>query len=252
MTKAFSLFLWENSPSVNTPLGESKLNLINRALDEVDSRIVNFDTTKANQNDLLTAVADVTYNESTGIFTVTKKNGAKTTIDTKLEKLAINFTYDKTNQRLVITLDDGTIQYVDMKALITELEFMNSNTVLFSVSSDGKVTANIAKGSITADMLEPNYLANVELYASQALESANDARTYADNASTSASQADGNAKLAEQYAKSANDAVEVVNQKLKLATFSFDANGHLIYSDDSAYAFTVDNTRGMLQYELAQ
>ena len=251
MTKAFSLFLWENSPSVNTPLGESKLNLINRALDEVDNRVVSFDTVKANQSDLLTALADVSFDESTGVFTFTKKNGAQTKVDTKLEKLAINFRYDKESQRLVITLDDGTIQYVDMKALITELEFMNSNTVLFSVT-DGKVTANIAKGSITADMLEPNYLANVELYASQALESANDARTYADNASTSASQADGNAKLAEQYAKSANDAVEVVNQKLKLATFSFDANGHLIYSDDSAYVFTVDNTRGMLQYELAQ
>ena len=251
MTKAFSLFLWENSPSVNTPLGESKLNLINRALDEVDNRVVSFDTVKANQSDLLTTLADVTFDERTGIFTFTKKNGAQTKVDTKLEKLAINFRYDKESQRLVITLDDGTIQYVDMKALITELEFMNSNTVLFSVT-DGKVTANIAKGSITADMLEPNYLANVELYASQALESANDARTYADNASTSASQADGNAKLAEQYAKSANDAVEVVNQKLKLATFSFDANGHLIYSDDSAYVFTVDNTRGMLQYELAQ
>ena len=251
MVKAFNLWLWQNSPSVNTPLGESKLNLINRALDEVDSRVVNFDTTKANQTDLLTAVADVTFNEKTGIFTVTKKNGSTTTIDTKLEKLAINFTYDSINQQLVIHLDDGTYQYVDLKALITELEFLNSNTVLFSVTN-GKVTANIAKGSITADMLEPNYLANVELYASQALESANNARTYADNASTSASQADGNAKLSEQYAKSANDAVEVVNQKLKLATFSFDANGHLIYSDDSAYAFTVDNTRGMLQYELAQ
>lgn len=251
MVKAFNLFLWKNQPSVDTPLGERLLNQVNVALDTVDSRVVNFDTTKANQTDLLTAVADVTYNESTGVFTVTKKNGSKTTIDTKLEKLAINFTYDSINQQLVIHLDDGTYQYVDLKALITELDFLNSNTVLFSVTN-GKVTANIAQGSITADMLEPNYLANIKLHASQALESANDARTYADNASTSASQADGNAKLAEQYAKSANDAVEVVNQKLKLATFSFDANGHLIYSDDSAYAFTVDNTRGMLQYELAQ
>lgn len=252
MVKAFSLFLWKNQPSVDTPLGERLLNQVNVAVDEIDTRVVNMDTTKANQSDMLTALADVSFDESTGVFTFTKKNGAQTKVDTKLEKLAINFSYDNESQRLVITLDDGTIQYVDMKALITELEFINSNTVLFSVSSDGKVTANIAKGSITADMLEPNYLANVELYASQALESANDARTYADNASTSASQADGNAKLAEQYAKSANDAVEVVNQKLKLATFSFDANGHLIYSDDSAYSFTVDNTRGMLQYELAQ
>ena len=249
MTKAFSLFLWENSPSVNTPLGESKLNLINRALDEVDSRVVNFDTTKANQNDLLTAVADVTYNESTGIFTVTKKNGAKTTIDTKLEKLAINFTYDKTNQRLVITLDDGTIQYVDMKALITELEFMNSNTVLFSVSSDGKVSANIAKGSITADMLEPNYLANVQLYASQALVSANNAKESEESASLSAEQAKSNADLAQQYAESAASSLETVNKKLELSTFSIDDRGHLIYTDNTSYIFTVVD--GRLNYNLS-
>ena len=251
MVKAFNLWLWQNSPSVNTPLGESKLNLINRALDEVDSRVVNFDTTKANQTDLLTAVADVTFDEDTGIFTVKKKNGATTKIDTKLEKLAINFTYDKTNQQLVITLDDGTIQYVDLKALITELEFLNSNTVLFSVT-DGKVSASIAKGSITADMLEPNYLANVQLYASQALSSAENAKTSEENALLSAQQAESNAKLAEQHANSANSALEVVNKKLKLATFSFNSKGHLIYNDDSAYKFTVDNTRGMLQYELAE
>ena len=190
MTKAFSMFLWENSPSVNTPLGESKLNLINTALNEVDNRVLNFDTTKANQTDLLTAVADVTFDEDTGIFTVTKKNGSVKKIDTKLEKLAINFTYDVENQRLVITLEDGTYQYVDLKALITELEFLNSDTVLFSVSADGKVSANIAKGSITADMLEPNYLANVQLYSSQAMSSANSAKTSAEEAEASALRAE--------------------------------------------------------------
>lgn len=251
MTKAFSLFLWENSPSVNTPLGESKLNLINRALDEVDSRIVNFDTTKANQSDLLTTLADVTFDESTGIFTFTKKNGSKTTVDTKLEKLAINFGYDAESQRLVITLDDGTIQYVDMKALITELEFMNSNTVLFSVSSDGKVSASIAKGSITADMLEPNYLANVQLYASQALVSANNAKASEEIASSSAQQAKFNADLAKQYSESAASSLETVNQKLDLATFSIDSDGNLIYTDNTSYVFSVDSANGMLNYALA-
>ena len=63
MTKAFSLFLWENSPSVNTPLGESKLNLINRALDEVDSRIVN-----ALQNGTYSSMAYVDPNDPSVIY----------------------------------------------------------------------------------------------------------------------------------------------------------------------------------------
>ena len=243
MTKAFNMFLWQNSPSVATPLGESMLNQVNNALNTIDDRVVNFDTTKANQTDLLTAVADVTYNESTGVFTVTKKNGSKSTIDTKLEKLAINFTYDNINQQLVIHLSDGTYQYVDLKALITELEFLNSDTVLFSVTN-GKVTANIAKGSITADMLEPNYLANVELYASQALQSA-------ESAIESASQAKSSAELAETYFNGAVDAVEQINKKLNIAEFEVSENGYLVYNDDASYNFAVDDN-GYLNWEVAE
>ena len=197
MNKAFTMFFWENDPSVNTPLSAENLNQLNSAVDTIDSRVVTMDTTKANQADLLTAFADVSIDEKTGIITFTKKNGSTKQIDTKLEKLAINFSYDAVAQQLVITLEDGTIQYVDMKALITELEFLNSDTVLFSVSTDGKVTASIAKGSITADMLEPNYLANVQLYASQAMSSANNAKISEQNAELSALRAEEAASKAE-------------------------------------------------------
>lgn len=250
MVKAFALWLWENLPSTNTPLGKTLLNKLNVAVDEIDSRVVAMDSTKANQSDLLTVIADVTFDEDTGIFTVTRKNGATKKIDTKLEKIAINFDYDKVNQRLVLTLDDGTIQYVDLKALITELEFLDSNTVFFSVSSDGKVTANIAKGSITADMIEPNYLANVQLYASQALSSANDAKGYAEDASASASQAESHAMLAQQYNEGTQDMLKQVNQKLELAEFDIDEEGNLIYTDTSSYNFTVDDN-GYLNWEVA-
>ena len=263
MTKAFNLFLWENEPSVNTPLGETLLNKVNVALNEVDNRVLNMDATKANQTDLLTAVADVTFDEDTGKFTITKKNGVSTVIDTKLEKLAINFTYEPETQRLVITLEDGSIQYVDMKALVNELDFANSDTVLFTVSASGKVTANIAKGSISADFLEPNYLANVQLYASQALSSANTAKEYANNANTYASNASGyantaslyvtqaqsHADLAKQYNEGTQDILQQVTKKLEIAEFTIDANGNLVYSDDTTYNFTVDNN-GYLNWEV--
>lgn len=256
MNKVFSLWLWENEPSVNTPLSAEFLNRLNNGLNEVDNRVVQFDSTKANQSDMLTAVADVTFDESTGVFTITKKNGSVKKYDTKIEKLAINFSYDKTNQRLVITLDDGTIQYVDLKALITELEFLNSNTVLFSVT-DGKVSASIAKGSITDDMIEANYLANVKLYASNALSYANTAKGYMETAkehldSTAeyAEKAQGSAEIAQGYADSANSALAEVNKKLELATFELDDDGNLIYTDTSSYEFLVDDD-GMLNYSVS-
>lgn len=243
MNKAFAMFLWENDPSVSTPLSAENLNSLNNAVDVIDSRVVTMNTTKANQADLLTAIADVSLDESTGIITFTKKNGSTTQIDTKLEKLAINFNYDAETQQLVITLEDGTIQYVDMKALITELEFLDSDTVLFSVSSDGKVTASIAKGSITADMLEPNYLANVQLYASQAMSSAS-------NAKASENEAKGSAELAKTYSDSAYDSLQEINKKLSFAEFDIDENGNLIYTDETAYVFAVDEN-GYLTWEVA-
>ena len=251
MTKAFNMFLWQNSPSVATPLGESMLNRVNNALNTVDDRVVNFDTTKANQADLLTAIADVSFDEKTGVITFTKKNGSTTKIDTKLEKLAINFSYDAENQRLVITLDDGTIQYVDMKALITELEFLNSNTVLFSVSADGKVTANIAKGSITADILEPNYLANVQLYASQALSSAKNAKESADNAKKSADEAKSINESSKTVLNEAKETLAEINKKVTETTFRVNLETGKLEYDSPNYNFHVNNSTGKLEWEVA-
>ena len=243
MNKAHSPINWVNEPNTDTPINAHNLNKMDNTIGTLDDRIIVLNTTKANQTDLLTAIADVSFDENTGVITFTKKNGSTTKIDTNLEKLAVNFTYDKENQRLVITLEDGTIQYVDMKALITELEFLNSNTVLFSVSTDGKVSASIARGSITADMLEPNYLANVELYASQALQSA-------ESAIESASQANSSAELAENYFNGAVDAVGQINKKLNIAEFEVNEDGYLTYNDDSSYNFAVDDN-GYLNWEVA-
>ena len=219
------------------------LNQVNNALNRIDDRVVNFDTTKANVTDLLTAMADVTFDEDTGKFTFTKKNGARTVIDTKLEKLAVNFTYDATNQRLVLTLDDGTIQYVDLRTLITELDFLDSNTVFFYVNN-GKVTANILKGSITDEYLESNYLANIKLYASQALESANTAVESAQAAQTSAN-------LAKDYFDGTVKAIAEINKKLNVAEFEVNSDGYLVYNDDASYNFAVDDN-GYLNWEVAE
>ena len=160
---------------------------------ETQEKVAAFDLTKLDKSVANTMVKDVTFDESTGIFTVTKLNGSTFTIDTKLEKIAVNFRFDKVNQILFIILDDGTEQPIDISALITQYEFLDSDTVVFTISVDGKVSANIKDGSITDEKLEPNYLANVTVQASKA-------ETSADAAAQSASDADYNAKLAQSYA----------------------------------------------------
>ena len=61
---------------------------------------------------------------------------------------------------MVITLDDGTVKYVDLSALITEYEFADTTTIHFSVANDGTISANVIDGSITEDKLQPNFLAD--------------------------------------------------------------------------------------------
>ena len=128
MIKAFKLFFWQYSPSVNTPLGENLLNQVNVALDEVDTRVVNLDFSKANQTDLLTTVDDLSYNESTGSFTVSKKNGTTKKINTNIADYAnqAKESVDKAeslNTESKATLDEAKETLVEINKKVTETTF---------------------------------------------------------------------------------------------------------------------------------
>ena len=141
MNKAHVPINWENYPSDETPLNERNLNKMDSAIGIIDDNVVTLDATKATKTEVATLVADVTFEESTGIITITKKNGSKITIDTQMEKIAINFDYNPTTQQIILTLIDGTKQYIDLSALITQYEFLDSDTVAFYIDKDGKVSA---------------------------------------------------------------------------------------------------------------
>lgn len=177
--KVFSRTHWEDSPSKKTPVNKVNLNKIDYATDVIDDRVIELETTKLGMAVANTMVASIGFDDETGIFTITKLNGSTQTIDTGLEKIAVNFSYDAENERLVITLDDGTIQYVDMAALITEYDFSDSSTIMFTVADSGAVTANIINGSITDAMLESQYLANITIQATTATQAATTATAQA-------------------------------------------------------------------------
>ena len=242
MNKAFTNFQWENDPSINTPLSAENLNRVNNAVNEIDNRVIGFDTTKANQTDMLTTIVDVKLNESNGVFTFTRKNGTTIELDTKLEKVVVNFSFDAETQILYLNLQDGTKLPIDLSAFVTNVEFENTATIRWEKVAGGKMKAYVIGGSITADMIEPNYLANVQLYSSQALSSANSAKEDANNARQ-------NAELARQYNQGTQDMLQQVNKKLEIAEFTVDENGYLIYTDDTTYVFTVDNN-GYLNWEV--
>lgn len=193
-SKIFNRINWLNRPSTNTPLNATNLNAGDSAIDKLDDRIITLDIVKADMQVVNAMVADVSLNGNTGVITVTYKNGSHVDYDTNLEKIAVNFTYDYSTQRLVLTLSDGSKQYVDMSALITQYEFEDSATIAFLINDKtGAVSAFIKNGSITDAMLETGYLAKITEQAAKATNMAN-------SATTSSNSAYDNAKLSQSYA----------------------------------------------------
>lgn len=196
MNKAYNRINWENYPSDATPLNKANLNNLDSAADTIDDRVITLDTTKATKTEVATLVSDVTFEESTGIITITKKNGSRVTIDTQMEKIAVNFSYNQTTQQIILTLIDGTKQYIDLSALITQYEFLDTDTVAFIIGTDGKVSAIVKEGSIKEEHLEPNYLAKVKVEVAKAQTSASNAATSEDNARSAATEAQASATAA--------------------------------------------------------
>ena len=242
MQKIYSRINWENFPSEKTAVNESNLNKMDLAIDNLDDRVVAMDASKVDLTKANELVEEILWDESNGTLTVVKMNGSRAVIDTKLEKLAVNFTYNPQTQQLVITLDDGTVQNVDLSSLITEYEFLDSDTIAFEIV-DGKVKAIVKNGSITEDKLQPNFLADVKVESAKAVASAKSAGESETNAAKSATDAKDSADRVQGIESE-------INKKLTMAEFDVNEDGELIYTDNSAYNFVVDND-GNLNWEVA-
>lgn len=163
MQKVFQRINWQNYPSEETPLNESNLNRMDYALDEIDDRVIALDTEKADATTVDNLISSIAVDDVTGEITITKQNGSVTTIQTTLNKIAINFGYDYNTQELILTLNDGTEARIDLSTLIQNNEFADSSTIHLGVSQAGIVTGEIILHSITDEHLRTDYLADIRL-----------------------------------------------------------------------------------------
>lgn len=180
---------WENEPSIASPINATNLNKMDYALYQHDQTLGTWDTTKANQSDLLLSVKSIDYDTSTGVFVFTWQNGTTKTVDLNIEKIPVSFSMDA-NGVITMTTDDGTTYTADVGALIKTYTFTDSSEIDFTVTTDSSgnktITAGLVDGSITGSKLEPNYLANCQ--------------SAANSASGSATAADGSAEDSEAWA----------------------------------------------------
>lgn len=243
MQKIYSRTYWENFPSEKTAIDAMRLNNAEAGIDNLDDRVVAMDASKVDLAKANELVKEILWDESKGTITVVKMNGSKAVIDTKLEKLAVNFKYNPQTQQLIITLDDGTVQNVDLSSLITEYEFLDSDTITFAIGSDGKVSAIVKEGSIQEKHLRPDYLADIKVESAKAVNSATNAKASETKAAKSATDAKDSADRVQGIENE-------INKKLAMAEFDVNEDGELIYTDNAAYNFVVDND-GNLNWEVA-
>ena len=138
-------------------------------------------------NDL---VADVDVNLTTGVITVTKKDGTVETVDTAIEKVPAKFEIVESGDTfaLKITNVDGTSTQTDITNFMNIYNFNNSDYITFEVTGEGTektVTANIKANSIGLDKLSLSVVSTLEGYMTSAKDSATAAKTSETNARTS-------------------------------------------------------------------
>lgn len=182
--KIYSREYWENFPSEKTAINQNRLNNIEGGIDELDNRVCALDTTKVDLAKANELVKEILFDESNGTLTVVKMNGSRAVIDTKLEKLAVNFSFDEANQRLVIILDDGAKQYVDLSAFITPFEFKDGDSIYFEVVGGNLVSAGIKDGTISEEKLRPNFLADIKIQVGEAEQYRDQTRQFRDETET--------------------------------------------------------------------
>lgn len=188
MNKVYTRINWEDYPSENTDLDAYHLNQMDSAIDALDNRIISQDALKVDKSSINGNIADWTMDETTGVITITKYNGEKIIFDLNIEKIPVGFSMSD-DGIITMTTEDGTQFTADIGSMVPVLTFEDSATIAVSVTGTGKnktYSFSIKTGSVTDDMLQPNYLADIRV------ESA--------NASAYAQSANAKSVLAESYA----------------------------------------------------
>lgn len=215
---------WRNR--TEPALNEQNLEQYDHELDVLDDRIIQLNNTTLPSYIAGGFLTGFAVNPTDGVITVTYYSGRTERIDTNLEKIPFNYRFDEQAQILYIIADDGTEQQCNLASLISQYDFQDSDMITFSVA-DGIVTAQVKRGSITAEMLQPNFLADVQTEAARALAGADaaakstlDAANSAKAAETAAQEAMGAQQESARYAADACTSADIAAENATAAEIS--------------------------------
>ena len=184
VNKVYSRINWKNYPNASTALNETNLNRMDKAIDDLDNRVIEQDSTKANQTTVNNMVKNWTMDETTGVITVEKQDGSKIMFDLNIEKIPVTFELSPSGI-LTMTTSDGTQFTANIGSMIPVLTFNESDQISVSVIGSGvnkTYSFSIKDNSITENKLQPNFLADINVQSANASLSANNAETSATQA----------------------------------------------------------------------
>lgn len=198
---AYTRINWQNkSDSLTTPLGKANLNRMDSAIYNIAENLnivhEDFSAGKFDKSDAGKVIVGMpTWNPATGILAFRFYDGTTFQVDFNVEKIPVSFSMDSAGV-ITMTTSDGTEWTADIGDVVPDYVFEDSERIAFSrkKNTDGSytVSADIRKGSITDEHLQPGYLASVTAQAGNAAASAKSASDSADNSAF-------DAKLAQSY-----------------------------------------------------
>lgn len=221
---------WKNFTDTSTPLSAANLQKSHTALNDIDQAVAagfqSVDLTKVDIEAVRSMISGVEYNANTGVFTFHHFDSTlypDLVINTALEKIIINWSYNQSTQKLELEQEDGTIVEVDLSTLIANPDLQDSDTIAWTVNSAGQIFANIKNNSITDEMLEGHYLASIMTIAGQAETSADEAdyysrlsQSYANGTSNLPDRPTENVDNADYYRRLAQEAAVVSGSILNI------------------------------------
>lgn len=186
-------------------LQDSLDNIVNN----INNRYTKSETDANIATNVNSLVKSITYNSSTGVFTITKKDDTVITIDTVIEKVPASMALQEESDGsvyLVITNQDGSSTKTNVTSLIEDTIILSSDTINAASTTDGvnkttTYTLNIKPNSVTLSHLDTELTTKFEetqtamtlalqakdnAVAAQnaAIQAKNNAETYASNANT--------------------------------------------------------------------
>lgn len=212
--------------------GETVQEVLDAFNDGLTDRYTKAETNSYVGQETENLVETVHVDLTTGVITVTKKDGSKETFDTALEKVPATMALvdEESGTYLVITNVDGSQTKTDVSKLIDTYTFQNSAEVAFSVDGSGNnktVTASIRPASIGLDRFTLEVTQKLEQYnatskanADAAAASVQAAKASETNAKGSETAASGSASQSAQSAGAASGSASQAAQSAGAAAAS--------------------------------